>query len=134
MGFRPFYGNEMQECEAEHLAIALPEISALGSWPKICEALLRVGLCAEMASAGLPRIVLEIRTAPPLRLWADHIAAAAESEVIYVTKLVGQRPSSEAVALPLDPGLFHLLSSDAVLHAAHAQLSTTNSFQFQSPE
>ena len=123
-----------QECEADHLAIALPEISALSSWPRICEALLRVGLCAEMASCGLPRILLELRSTPPVRLWAERDMQATETEVVYVTRLVKGRPCAEAVALPLDPELFQLLSSEAVAHAAHAQLSTTNSFQFQAPE
>ena len=129
-----------KECEAEQQAVPLPEVSALSSWPKVTRALLRAGICTEMADGGLPKVALDLHLqGAVVRLRAPmHQPEVRSSEVLFVTRQKGSEETDlcEAVGLPFDAEFFKLLTSEAALHAITTQLSHDGmtSIRFQSPE
>eukprot|EP00913_Durusdinium_trenchii_P016180 g15205.t1 len=135
---------QLQDCEAEQQAVPLPEVSALSSWPKVTDVLLRAGICTAMAGEGLPQVTLELhsRDGPVVRIRAmpHETALQASSEVLFVTRGKASEATEkipEAIGLPFDAEFFTLLTSEATIHAVATHLSfgpTEQRFAFQSPE
>ncbi|CAK9081949.1 Crooked neck-like protein 1 (Crooked neck homolog) [Durusdinium trenchii] len=136
--------THLEDCEAEQQAVPLPEVSALSSWPKVTDVLLRAGICTAMAGEGLPQVTLELhsRDGPVVRIRAmpHETALQASSEVLFVTRGKASEATEkipEAIGLPFDAEFFTLLTSEATIHAVATHLSfgpTEQRFAFQSPE
>ncbi|CAJ1407954.1 unnamed protein product [Effrenium voratum] len=132
--------RHLEECEAEQLPVALPEVSVAALWGKAAELLLGLGLCTELAGGSLPKVVLElVGPGTTCRLWAEPPAEApAEadpSQPLFITRgskrAAGDSRSSGAAALcaAWDAELFELGTSAAALQTLAAE-----SFGFRSPE
>eukprot|EP00927_Polykrikos_kofoidii_P060131 TRINITY_DN55199_c0_g1_i1.p1 TRINITY_DN55199_c0_g1~~TRINITY_DN55199_c0_g1_i1.p1 ORF type:complete len:921 (-),score=129.80 TRINITY_DN55199_c0_g1_i1:118-2622(-) len=142
----------LEDCEADHRAIALPEVSAMHGWGDVVAALTRSAVCvpaADYLHASLPEITVEIAvegvdgsaSVPIVRIRPapSPNTKTSGTGVVFVTRRRGcdvDRSSAtnacaakhaievaEAIGLPFDAELFRLLTSESGISSIRAHVA-----------